>query len=711
LVSHAHEVSIMTEQKLHESETGQVNVPVNVRAKRRKTWPLVALACAASVLVGLTVGFLLGTAVPDRRGPGPEATSPKESAPEEATTWTCSMHPQIQLPKPGKCPICFMDLIPLAKDSRSERGPRELKMSREAMALADVQTERVKRQYVANLVRMVGKVDYDETRLVDVTARVPGRLDRLYVDYTFTTVRKGDHLVYLYSPELVVAQRELLQSWRAYNKLSNAGDRELVAANLRSAEQKLRLWGLLDEQIEAVKQRGTTSDHMTIYAPVGGIVAQKHVNEGVYVREGTTVYTIADLAQVWVLLDAYESDVPWLRYGQEVEFTTETYPGEIFKGRIALIAPVLNENSRTVSVRVNVPNGDFRLKPGMFVRALVRSRLAAGGRVLDASLAGKWICPMHPEIVKDGPGQCDVCGMDLVPAEQLGFVAREKPAEPPLVIPVTAPLRTGKRAVVYVKLPDRQQPTFEGREVLLGYRAGDYYLVRDGLEEGEEVVTKGNFKIDSALQIRARPSMMSPEGGATAASHRRGEEPIQAGQGDDHAADEAGPIPVPSAFRTSLNPLYEAYLQVADALAADDFARARKALGDMPEAIAQVDVDLLESGALDRWRAARTDLDQAFQGNWEPSDIDDLRQRFETVSRTVLGIVEGFGHALGEPLYKAFCPMALQDKGASWLQAGKTIANPYFGHTMLRCGEIRQEFPPAAPGDEHQHREGGHDEE
>jgi Cu(I)/Ag(I) efflux system membrane fusion protein len=301
--------------------------------------------------------------------------------------------------------------------------------------------------------------------------------------------------------------------------------------------------------------------------------------------------------------------------------------------------------------------------------------------------------------------------MDLVPAEQLGFVAPEKAAEPPLVIPVTAPLRTGKRAVVYVKLPDRQQPTFEGREVLLGYRAGDHYLVRHGLEEGEEVVTKGNFKIDSALQIQARPSMMSPEGGATTAAHRHGDAPVESGQADDHAADEAGPIPVPSGFRTSLSPLYEAYLQAADALAADDFARARKALGEMPQAVAQVDVDLLESGALDRWRAARADLDQAFQGEREPSDIADLRQRFETVSGTVLGLVASFGHALGEPLYQAFCPMAFQNKGASWLQAGETIANPYFGDTMLRCGEIREEFPPAVPADERQHPEGGHDEE
>ncbi len=393
-------------------------------------------------------------------------------------------------------------------------------MSPEAAALADVQTARVKREYVTKLVRMVGKVDYDETRLAEITSWIPnGRLDRLYVDYTNTRVRQGDHLFSIYSPDLVVAQRELLLNSRADQRPRSEGDGPWRLYSSPLTEAKLRRWGLLDEQIDEIKRRGTPADQVTIHAPVGGIVIRKHANEGVYVKEGTKIYTIADLSQVWVFLDAYESDERWLRYGQEVEFTTESYPGEIFQGRIALVDPVLNEKTRTVRVRLNVPNEDGRLKPGTFVRATVRSRLAAGGRVLDASLAGKWISPMHPEIVRDRPGKCDVCGMDLVPAEKLGFVAPGKAPEPPLVVPVTAPLRTGKRAVVYVKRPDLEEPTFEGREVLLGDRAGDYYIVVHGLREGEEVVTHGNFKIDSALQIQARPSMMSPEAVPASAGH------------------------------------------------------------------------------------------------------------------------------------------------------------------------------------------------
>ncbi|OHB67177.1 MAG: hypothetical protein A2V70_15825 [Planctomycetes bacterium RBG_13_63_9] len=497
----------MASDKSAQGEAGQEPDPAQPgggKRKRTRTFAgLLVVGAVALVLVGVSIGYLIAGR---RAAPSSESTS----SDAVATTWTCSMHPQIQLPGPGKCPICFMDLIPLTGASGDDENPRQLTMSAAAQALAEIETVPVRRQYVSKPVRMVGKVDYDETRLIDIAARVPGRLDRLFVDYTGITVRKGEHLVSMYSPELIVAQRELLQTWQAYQAGSAGGEKHLAETTLKMAQEKLELLGVLPEQIDAIQRRGTTSDHLTIYAPQGGIVVHKYVNEGVYVETGTKIYTIADLRSAWVYLDAYESDVAWLRYGQEVQLTTESYPGEVFRGSIALIDPVLNEKTRTIKVRVNVPNEDLRLKPGMFVRAIVTSRLAAGGRVLDASLAGKWVCSMHPEVVKDGPGKCDECGMDLVPAEELGLIADGGKPEPPLVIPASAPLVTGKRAVVYVKVPGRKRPTFEGREVVLGHRAGDFYLVEGGLKEGELVVTSGGFKIDADLQLKARPSMMGP---------------------------------------------------------------------------------------------------------------------------------------------------------------------------------------------------------
>ena len=174
-------------------------------------------------------------------------------------------------------------------------------------------------------------------------------------------------------------------------------------------------------------------------------------------------------------------------------------------------------------VRVNLANPTGKLKPEMFVKAVVRTAVASGGRVMDPELAGKWICPMHPEVVRAEQGACDVCEMDLVTTESQGYVAlRADEAEKPLVIPATAPLVTGTRAIVYVEVPDAEEPTYEGREIVLGPRAGDWYLVRSGLREGERVVTRGNFKIDSALQIRAKPSMMNPARGAAASEHDHG---------------------------------------------------------------------------------------------------------------------------------------------------------------------------------------------
>jgi len=441
-------------------------------------------------------------------------SSVSQDSEEEATVWTCSMHPQIHQPKPGKCPICFMDLIPVTSET-GQIGERQISFSQAALKLMEIQTAPVQRKFVEAQVRMVGKIDYDETRVKYIAAWTPGRIDRLYVDYTGVTVNKGDHMVYLYSPQLLSTQSELIQALKSVENMK-AGASELlkrsILATLTAAREKLRLLGLTPDQISDIEKSGQPVDHLTIYAPIGGVVIHKNATEGMYVQTGTKIYTIADLSKLWMKLDAYESDMMWLRYGQEVEFSTEAYPGETFKGRITFIDPILNAKTRTVKLRVNVDNPDGTLKPGMFVHAVVRAKVAGAGRIMDTAMAGKWICPMHPEIVKDSAGVCDICEMPLATAESLGYVTVDASGEAPLVIPASAPLITGRRAVVYVQLPDTEKPTYEGREVVLGPRAGDYYIIESGLAEGEIVVTNGNFKIDSALQIQAKPSMMSAPG-------------------------------------------------------------------------------------------------------------------------------------------------------------------------------------------------------
>jgi membrane fusion protein, copper/silver efflux system len=237
------------------------------------------------------------------------------------------------------------------------------------------------------------------------------------------------------------------------------------------------------------------------------VVIKKHVSEGDYVKTGQKIYTIADLSRLWVVLDAYESDIQKLRVGQRVDFKTLAYPGDVFTGRISFISPVLDKKTRTVQVRVNVKNPKTKLKPEMLVKATVNVFMGDGDVVANDHLSNKWIGPMHPEVVKNHAGKCTICGMDLVRAESLGYGSSTK-TKKPLIIPASAPLLTGKRAIVYVANPSKAG-VFEAREIVLGLRAGDFYIVKSGLLVGEKIVTHGNFKIDSAMQIIAGPSMMN----------------------------------------------------------------------------------------------------------------------------------------------------------------------------------------------------------
>ena len=480
----------------------------------KATKQIIATGIVAGI-VGLAVGWGLG-------GSDAPSTHAPAAVAEQGETWTCSMHPQIRQPGPGQCPICGMDLIPVAAPEVGDTlAPRQLRLSPAAQELASIQTAPVERRFAPVETRMVGKIAVDETQVRSITAWVAGRIDRLYVDYTGVRVEKGDHIAYLYSPELLTAQEELIQALRARERLVDSGTSvgQTAQATVEAAREKLRLLGLKEEQIERVERERRASDHLTIYAPTGGVVIKKHLSEGAYVQTGTPIYTIADLSRLWLELRAYESDMSWIHYGQAVEFSAEAYPGEVFSGQISFVDPVLDERTRTVRVRVNVANEQGRLKPGMLVWAVAQAEVGAHGRAMSPALKGKWISPMHPEIVRDAPGSCDICGMALVRAEELYDTGDEAEREMPLVVPASAPLLTGKRAVVYVALGEG---LFEGREVVLGPRAGDYYLIREGLREGEEVVVNGAFKIDSALQIRAQPSAMYPAGGAPASGHDHG---------------------------------------------------------------------------------------------------------------------------------------------------------------------------------------------
>ena len=578
----------------------------------------------------------------------------------EPSIWTCSMHPQIQQPEPGDCPICGMDLIPLIRDSGADDGPRTLSMSESSRALAEIQTTEAIRSFPETEIRLVGKLGYDETLEKSLTARFPARIDELFVNYKGISVKKGDHLAEVYSPELLTAQRELLTSFRS----------DPDSSITRAAREKLRLWDLIPEQIDAIIESGEAKDHFVLKAPIGGVVVSKNVNEGDYVKTGQPLFKIVDLSTLWASLDAYESDLPWLRYGQDVTFTVEARPGEVFRGQIAFIEPEVNSKTRSVPIRVNVPNQEEKLKPGMFVRGIVAARIAENGNVFAPQFAGKWISPMHPEIVKDGPGQCDVCGMDLVPAEELGYVDSATRTAP-IIVPTTAVLRTGKRAIVYVEKPHSNRPTYEGREVVLGPRAGNFYLITSGLEAQERVVTNGAFKIDSALQIQAKPSMMNPEGGGSMPGHDHGGETPVANPSDHSQHNAMAAI----AITSELTPqLLEPYFEMHSALASDEFERAKE-----------------QAKAMMKITGHNGKLPELLHEMLAAETIDAFRKPlFEKLSNALIAAAKANPTSTNGELYIMHCPMVYGDHGADWLQADKSLLNPYFGEMMLKCGEIKE---------------------
>ena len=475
---------------------------------------LLSKLAAATLVAILALAVGVGGCAPEENTGGSDPTS-MSSGSVEAQHYTCAMHPHINLPEPGNCPICGMELIPVTTGSTQVSG-NALKLSPYAAALARVQTARVERRPVTIELRLAGKLAFDETRVRTISAWLPGRIDRLYVDYVGVTVKVGDHLGEFYGPDLLASQQDLIEAARAVrrSKQSSPTLAAIAAATLHASRERFRLWGFSAEQIRELEQRGQPSDHLTLYSPVSGVVIERAVDEGSYVREGDTILRIADLSELWLVLAAYESDLAWLLMGQTVEFEVPALPGERFEGQIAFVSPVVDPVTQTTQVRLNIDNAEGRLKPEMFVKARVRVHVREDGKVVEPSLVGKWIGPMHPEIVRDESGTCPICGMQLVEAKSLGY---QEPGRPPLVIPATAALITGKRAIVYVaNLEDDDSTSYEAREIHLGPRAGDTYIVLHGLEEGESVVKQGAFKIDASAQIQAKRSMMNPEGGGAA---------------------------------------------------------------------------------------------------------------------------------------------------------------------------------------------------
>jgi Cu(I)/Ag(I) efflux system membrane fusion protein len=431
----------------------------------------------------------------------------------DAGEWTCSMHPQVRLPQPGQCPFCGMNLIPVA----------QLQDVTAMEKRAGLATEPVVYRELFKEIRTVGKLDYDENRVAYITARVAGRIDRLYVGFAGIVVKAGDHLVDIYSPRLNVDQTSLIRALEASQR--PGANRKVELEALEATRERLRLLGIMPQQIQEIERTRKATDHMTIYAPIGGTVIEKHdkARLGQYVEPGDALFRIGDLDPIWLYLDIYEYDLAWVRYGQRVDVSVEAYPGEKFTGMVTFIDPFLDDKTRAVKVRVNLKNTDRKLKPAMYATATVRVRLRFDGTPEPTGLEGKYICPMHPEVIQDQPGRCSICEMPLErvpgsPAVKTTHINGKPPKAGVLAVRASAVLDTGRRKVVYRKKADG---AFELVEIEVGPRSmamdksgqtGPFFPVLKGLAEGDLVVAAGGFLLDSQRQIEGMPTLLYPEG-------------------------------------------------------------------------------------------------------------------------------------------------------------------------------------------------------
>ncbi len=415
----------------------------------------------------------------------------------------------------SRCPVCGMkrERVDIGGGARDEGGAAyTVSLSEQARRLAQVEATVAQPRRLYKRLRTVGRIAYDETRRKVASAWIGGRIDKLFADFTGMVVQKGDHLVEIYSPELLSAQEEYLQALRSMDTVgqstfesSRRGAEQLV----RSARRKLELLGISDAQLDAIRESGEPQTRLVVHAPIGGTVLRKHAVEGMYVKTGDPLYEIADLTHVWLMLELYEADLPWIRPFQPVGVTAEAFPGEVFQGRIAFVDPIVDSRTRTVKVRVNVDNPQRRLKPDMYVTAEIMVAMGPGAQAAAPPVEGEYACPMHPWETSESPAACPICEMAMAPIGQIAGGPPRGEASPLLSLPKSAVLQTGERSLVYVEV---EPGTYRATEVVVGPAALDqsgetFFPVLAGVEDGTRVVTRGNFAIDSQLQLAGGNSL------------------------------------------------------------------------------------------------------------------------------------------------------------------------------------------------------------
>ena len=409
------------------------------------------LYLSIAVIVGLFAGWLIFGNSTENSNAKTSSSHEHNKAESSNQMYTCSMHPQIMQPEPGNCPICGMDLIP-AESSGEGLAMNEIRMTKNAMALANIQTTivgNVESNANDGMISLSGKIAANEENNSVQPSYFAGRIERLNVNFEGQEVNRGQLLATIYSPNLVAAQQELITA---------ASLKESQPALYNAVKNKLKNWKLSETQINAIESSGKVTENFPVYATVSGTVIEVMAAEGDYLNQGQPIAKLSNLNSVWAEFDAYENQISSLKKGQKIKITANAIPNRDFDATILFIDPMLNNSTRTITVRATLENAKDVFKPGMFVTGKIKSDAIMGTETLS--------------------------------------------------IPSSAVMWTGERSLVYVKTkPD--VPVFEMRSVTLGNRSGENYTIVDGLTNGEEIVTNGAFTVDAAAQLQGKKSMMN----------------------------------------------------------------------------------------------------------------------------------------------------------------------------------------------------------
>ena len=420
----------------------------------RRTWLVSAIVIGALIVVAIVFrNSLVAWFTGESRGGGSTSESastlPASGAGSgsDIAYYTCSMHPTVHSPTPGKCPICSMNLTPVTREEE-QAGVIHVEESRRA--LLGIRTTKVVRAPIDLDITAKGRLAVDETKLHDVTLRVGGYISELRVNATGQSVARGDTLFTLYSPELYAAEQEYLIAAQNRDAMRMNGDASHSERLAHAAETKLRLWGLGEDQLAALAKRGEPIERVPFPSPASGVVVEKNIVDGAAVTAGQRLFRIADLADVWVEADVYESDLARITKGMTAAIALDYLPGKVFDGKVAFIYPYLDPTSRTGRIRIALHNKGLELKPDMF--ATVTFRLPLGPR---------------------------------------------------LVVPSSSVVYTGPRRIVFVDLGNG---ALRPQEVTSGARSGDLIEIDSGLQEGDVVVSSGNFLVAAESRVRSAGS-------------------------------------------------------------------------------------------------------------------------------------------------------------------------------------------------------------